>query len=160
MSMLLNLLRVTPAELPTSKTAARWKRASAPRPPTRTDLDKTWDDISYLLTGASATQTTHPLVSLLFSGQLLDEAQDVGSGPTHYLTPTQVASLHQQLAAISPAELRVRFEPARMLAQGVYPINWAEGEDALAYVLAGYATLRQAYAAAVQGGEGLLTWLS
>jgi hypothetical protein len=163
MGMLMNLLRVTPTELAAyqqDSDALETRIYAAAADPALTDLDKTWDGIIYLLTGAPVTQATHPLVSVLFSGQLLDVAQDLGYGPAHYLTPTQVAGLHPQLAAIDPAELRARFDPANMQAQGVYPDIWAEGEDALTYVLDGYETLRQEYATAAQRGEGLLTWLS
>ncbi len=165
MSMILNLLRVTPTELATyqqDSEALETRLDALAADPALTDLDKAWDGIIYLLTGAPITQAPHPhpLAKVLFSGQLLDEAQDLGYGPAHYLTPSQVASLHAQLAAIGPAELRTRFDPARMLAQGVYPDIWAEGEDALAYVLDGYQLLQEEYATAAQRGEGLLTWLS
>lgn len=66
------------------------------------DIDKTWDGIIFLLTGHGIASAASPLVRVLFSGQLIDEEQDLGYGPTHYLTPEEVVELSNEISTITP----------------------------------------------------------
>lgn len=53
------------------------------------EIDKSWEAIFYLLTGhpvAEMEEAKAPLSWVLFSGQVVDEAQDMGYGPAQYLT--------------------------------------------------------------------------
>lgn len=164
MSMIGNLLRVTDAELQTyladSTRLENRIYQDTGTDPALVDIDKTWDGINFLLTRDKLGQTSHPLAHVLLSGQLVDEAQDLGYGPAHYLTAAQVAELQPQLAAISRAELKRRFDPARMTALGIYPNIWDEGDDAFDYVADGFKTVQELYAEAAQRGEGLITFIS
>lgn len=164
MSMIGNLLRVSPAELETyladSTRLENRIYEDTGTDPAVEDIDKTWDGIIFLLTGQSLTQATHPLTRVLFSGQLVDAAQDLGYGPAHYLTPGEVAELAPQLTALSEAELRARFDPAKMTELGVYPTIWNEGEEAFEYVVGGFYTVQQLFVEAARKGEAVITFLS
>jgi hypothetical protein len=166
MSMIGNLLRVSNAELQTyladsSQLETRIYRDSG-TDPALVDIDKTWDGIVFLLTGNALSEGAHqhPLARVLFSGQLVDEDQDLGYGPAHFLRPEEVAELQPQLAALTVAELKQRFDPAKMTELGIYPNIWDEGEDAFEYVLGGFMTVQEHYAEAAQRGEGMITFLS
>jgi len=164
MGMISMLLRVSDAELQTyladsSQLETRiYQESGTGR--TLVDIDKTWDGIVFLLTGAGLSEAAHPLARVLFSGQLIDAEQDLGYGPAHFLRPEEVAELQPQLAAITVAELRQRFDPAKMTELGVYPNIWDEGEEAFDYVAGGFATVQEHYAEAAQRGEGMVTFLT
>ncbi|RTQ50309.1 DUF1877 family protein [Hymenobacter gummosus] len=162
--MIGNLLRVSPAELQAYRAdSARLEDRlyqGTGTDPALTDIDKTWDGLVFLLTGQPLSEATHPLARVLFSGQLVDEEQDLGYGPAHYLEPAEVAALQPQLAAIGAAELRKHFDPARMTALGIYPGIWAEGDDAFDYLADGFAAVQALYAEAAKRGEGMITFIA
>jgi Domain of unknown function (DUF1877) len=163
MGMIGNLLRVTDAELQAYRADSRRLEDRIYRTvndPALADIDKTWEGIVFLLTGEALADTSHPLVRVLFSGQLVDAEQDLGYGPAHYLTPAEVAALQPPLAAITGAELRQRFDPARMTELGIYPSIWDEGEEAFEYLAGGLATVQELYAEAARRGEGMITFIS
>lgn len=163
MSMIGNLLRVTDAELQTylaDSSRLEDRIYQHPDDPALVDIDKTWDGIIFLLTHDKLGETSHPLAHVLFSGQLVDEAQDLGYGPAHYLTAAQVAELQPLLAAISPAELKRRFDPARMSALNIYPGIWDEGDDAFDYLATGFATVQEQYTEAAHRSQGMITFIS
>ena len=164
--MIGNLLRVSSAELQayladSSQLEARIYQDSG-TDPALVDIDKTWDGIVFLLTGNALSEGAHqhPLARVLFSGQLVDEDQDLGYGPAHYLQPDEVAELQPQLAALTATELQSRFNPAKMTELGIYPGIWDEGAEAFDYLLQGFTTVQEHYAEAAQRGEGMVTFLS
>jgi hypothetical protein len=129
---------------------------------TRTDLDKAWHGIHWLLTG-SAHGGKEPLCYLLAGGEQVGKV-DVGYGPARALTSKQVESWNAALSQISQEELAGRFDPAAMLKADIYPEIWDrsinEEEDTLEYLLQYYISLRDFVAAARKEGSGLLVYLS
>ncbi|QES90887.1 DUF1877 family protein [Rhizosphaericola mali] len=125
-----------------------------------TDIDKSWDGIIFLLTGQSLANAEHNLVRVLFSGQLIDEEQDLGYGPAHYLTPKQVAELNTEISAITINDLKLKFNPQKMNELEVYPTIWDEGDDAFDYVADGFKTLQDVFAEATKKGEAIITFLN
>ncbi|MFV0388966.1 MAG: DUF1877 family protein [Pyrinomonadaceae bacterium] len=89
----------------------------------------------FLLTGQSLATSEHNLVRILFSGQLIDEEQDLGYGPAHYLTPEQVAELNNEISTITIADLKQNFDPKKMTEQEVYPTIWDEGEERMYLIM-------------------------
>src|SRR5215471_4886646 len=72
------------------------------------DIDKSWDAINFLLTGHALDtieQAEPPLSKIIFSGQVIDEEQDMGYGPAHYLTTEQVKEISAALSKISDSDL-------------------------------------------------------
>src|SRR6478609_11842389 len=104
MSMIGHLLRVTKPELDeylkdsSLLESSIYDEETDEENPNLVDLDKSWDGILFLLTGQNVVNTDHPLAKVLFSGQLIDEEQDLGYGPAHYLTPEQVKDLNSQIS--------------------------------------------------------------
>src|SRR5262245_2164605 len=98
------------------------------------EIDKSWEGILYLLTGQKLEALDHPLARVLFSGQCIDEEQDLGYGPGHYLTPEQVKEVDSALSKITVEELSKRFDPRQMTELEIYPDIW-EQEYSLKYLL-------------------------
>ena len=124
------------------------------------DIDKSWDGIIFLLTGQSLATAKHNLVRILFSGQIIDEEQDLGYGPAHYLTAEQVAELNGEISTITIADLKQRFNPERMNELEIYPIIWDEGDDAFDYLADGFLTLQNVFADATKNKEAIITFLN
>lgn len=137
MSMIGNLLRVTGAELDEylkDSSLLEDKIYDDEMENDRlVDIDKSWDGIIFLLTGQISATAKHHLASVLFSGQLIDEEQNLGYGPAHYLTPEQVAGLNNEISTITIADLRQKFNPGKMNELEVYPTIWDEGDDAIPF---------------------------
>ncbi|WP_267405410.1 MULTISPECIES: YfbM family protein [unclassified Chryseobacterium] len=166
MSMIGNLLRVTKAELEgylndSSLLEARlYGENENPDYQNPDDIDKAWDGILFLLTGDGISEINHPLTKVLFSGQLIDENQDLGYGPAHYLTPEQVVDLSKQIAEITVNDLKLKFDPEKMTELGIYPEIWAEGDDAFEYLADNFLVVQKMYAEAAKNGEGMITYLN
>ncbi|MCA5004840.1 YfbM family protein [Sphingobacterium sp. WQ 366] len=124
------------------------------------DIDKSWDGIIFLLTGEGLATADHNLVRVLFSGQLIDEDQDLGYGPAHYLTPELVAELNNEISKITIAELKQKFNPAKMTELEIYPTIWDEGDDAFEYIADGFLTMQKVFTDATKNGEAIITFLN
>jgi hypothetical protein len=164
MSMIANLLRVTKADLDAYLNDSSLLEESVYNDevenPNLVDLDKSWDGILFLLTGQNVANTEHPLAKVLFSGQLIDEEQDLGYGPAHYLTPEQVVELNAQIANISIVDLKQKYDPKKMNEIEVYPSIWDEGDEAFDYLAQYFKDLQQVYADAAKNGEAVITFVN
>lgn len=164
MSMIANLLRVTTSELEAYLKDSSLLEDSIYNDEADAenlvDIDKSWDGIIFLLTGQSLATAKHNLVRILFSGQIIDEEQDLGYGPAHYLTAEQAAELNGEISAITIADLKQRFNPERMNELEIYPIIWDEGDDAFDYLADGFLTLQNVFADATKNKEAIITFLN
>lgn len=164
MSMIGNLLRVTKSELEEYLKDSSLLEDKIYDDETESenlvDIDKSWDGIIFLLTGQSLATAEHNLVRVLFSGQLINEEQDLGYGPAHYLTPEQVAELNNEISTIIIADLKEKFNPEKMNKLEVYPAIWDEGDDAFDYVADGFLTVQNVFADATKNGEAIITFLN
>lgn len=124
------------------------------------DIDKSWDGIVYLLTGGSIQTAEHPLLRVLFSGQLIDEEQDLGYGPAHYLTPDQVTELSKELDAITREDLEKKYNAEEMTALEVYPSIWEDDKETFTYLADNFESIKALYADAADNGEAVITFLS
>ena len=164
MSMIGNLLRVTKSELEDYLNESSLLEDTIYDDETENenleDIDKSWDGIIFLLTGQSFATAEHKLVKILFSGQLIDEEQDLGYGPAHYLTPEQVADLNNEISKISLSDLKQKYDPKKMTELEVYPTIWDEGDDAFEYLAEGFTTIQNVFAEATKKGEAIITFLN
>lgn len=164
MSMIGNLLRVTETELENylkdSSLLEDQIYEDEKENENLVDIDKSWDGIIFLLTGQSLMTADHNLVRVLFSGQLIDEEQDLGYGPAHYLTPKQVLELNNEISTLTVSDLKQRYNPDKMTELEVYPTIWNEGDDAFDYILEGFLTLQNVFSEASKKGEVIITFLS
>ena len=168
MSMIANLLRVSSEELEAylKDSSLLEKRIYNDGEDLKlTDVDKAWDGILFLLTGQSIN-TFKPqganglsLAGIFFSEQFIDEDQNLGYGPAHYLTPGQVKELNSRIAAISSENLKKNYDPKKMIELEVYPNIW-DNEDEVNYLLENFEVIRSVYAEAVKENEGIIMFLN
>lgn len=128
------------------------------------DVEKAWEGLIYLLSGRGLNADDGPVQNLsrvIFSGQPVDDTQDLGMGPAHYLTPEQVLLATRELEQISADDLARRYDPVAMSKAKIYPDIWNTTDtNALDYVLEYFDVLKACYQAAAQEGEGMITFLS
>lgn len=164
MSMIFNLLQVTPAELEAFKedSAKLEDRiyAEGGDDENFTDIDKAWDGIIFLLTGKNFMQSDGPVMKAFFSDQLVDEAQDLGYGPAHYVTPQQVEEINVLFQATKEENLRVAFDPQKMMEAEVYPHIWDKDEELFDYILEYFDVLKERYAQAAAAGDAMITFMN
>ncbi len=167
MSMIANLLRVSNDELEeylndSSLLEDRvYNDESEDEDPYLIDVDKAWDGIIYLLTGQNASNSNHPLVSVFFSGQLIDQTQDLGYGPAHYLTPKQVKDINKIISEITTETLSKKYNPKKMSEMAVYPEIWEdEGDEALEYLISYFDEIKDFYSNAVKEKQAIISFLN
>lgn len=161
MGMICNMLRVSLSQLETylQDSELLANRIHAENDPQLYDIDKSWDGIIYLLTGSNSSDTTQFLSRIIFSGQLVDKNQDLGTGPAHYLLPAQVKDINDQIRGIDPASLKEKFNASAMKELGVYPNVW-DHEDAADYLIEYFETVQEIYASASANDEAIITFIS
>jgi len=126
------------------------------------DLDKSWEGIFYLLTGhgiAEIEDAKPPLSWTLFSGQIIDEEQDLGYGPAHYINADQVKELNTALDKITIDDLRKKYNGKEMNEAGIYPEVWDEAES-LDYVLDYFGQLKEFYKTAEKENKAVVTFVN
>lgn len=166
MSMIGNLLRVTNAELEAYLKDSSllensiYEEESEEGNPNLTDIDKSWNGILFLLTGQSLEDIDHPLARVFFSRQVIDEEQDLGYGPGHYLTSAQVKEVNAEIANLTTEEMKSRYDAKKMTELDVYPSIWDEGDDAATYLLDYFNTVKEVYAQASKNGEAIITFIN
>lgn len=169
MGMIGNLLRVTKAELDAyledsslleDKIYNDDVNEDEPENEKFVDIDKTWDGIIFLLTGQSLDTAEHRFTRILFSGQLIDEDQDLGMGPAHYLTPDEVVELNNEISIITAADLKQKFNPEKMNELQIYPSIWDEGDDAFDYLIEGFLSVQYIFAEAAKNNEAIITFIN
>jgi uncharacterized protein DUF1877 len=115
----------------------------------RTDLDKAWHGIHFLLTG-KAEEAPLPAGMLFSGGRAL-------AGSSHLLDPSQVADCHRYLSALPDEQIARAYDPDRMDELDIYPNIWRrDGNEALDYLLANLQTLRAVLRDCVDEGHGLV----
>jgi len=127
------------------------------------DIDKSWDALSFLLTGFGPSELKKaeaPLSWVIFGAQILDENQDLGYGPAGYLTSDQVSDLNNALNRIPISQLKENYDPAKMNELGIYPNFWENNEDEIDYLINHFIKLKEFYKISSLNGQAVITYLS
>lgn len=127
------------------------------------DIDKTWDAISYLLTGCGPSDLNSadpPISWTIFGSSVLDEKQDLGYGPANYLTAEQVKILNSELSKITAKDLAANFNANKMNQLGIYPNFWGEPEEEMDYIGKHFESLKLFYSTASNNGQAIICYLS
>ena len=127
--------------------------------PNLVDIDKSWEGILFLLTGQNLENSSHPLARILFSGQFIDDDQDLGYGPAQYLTSDQVKEVNAELSKITIDEISRNYNPKKMSELKIYPNIWDE-EDNLEYLTDYFKTVQEVYLEAARNNEAIITFLN
>lgn len=121
------------------------------------DIHKSWDGINYLLSNVDKTNSV--LSKLIFSGQILDENQDMGYGPAQYLTSNQVEEAGKALSMASEADLRKFFDSAEMNKAGVYPEPWQNNDDEIDWLIQYYNRIKEFYIQAANQKQAIIVYI-
>jgi len=131
------------------------------------DLDKAWDGVNYLLTGAAlqnhaqalkAGGTLFPLDFLIRNSRFVGNI-DVGYGQARTFSSAEMRVVHEAMKALTDDVFESRYKPDDMMAQAVYPEIW-DGDDAREYVLDAARSVREFVADCATKGCGCLIYLS
>jgi hypothetical protein len=117
-------------------------------------LDKGWHGVHYLLCGAAEPDST-VLGRAVMGGTEIGE--DFGGyGEARYFTAEEAAETARELARAGlEAEMKTRFDPARMSSTGIYPGGWdVTGGD---WLFEEFRKLRDFYADASAQGFAVVT---
>jgi hypothetical protein len=117
------------------------------------DLEKSWHVLHYLLTG-SASEAPAPLGNAILGGSEIGD--DLGYGPSRFLTPEQVREVSSALSSISKEDLANRFDLEAMMAANIYPVR---DESELGLAQEYFGELSRFYAAAAAAGNAMLLYL-
>lgn len=126
------------------------------------DIDKSWEAIFYLLTGypvAEIDNVNTPLSWILFSGQVIDEEQNMGYGPAQYITSEQVKQLNIELKKFTRKYLQQKYDGKKMNEAGIYPQIWDE-EESLEYALDNFELLKEFYQTAERENKAVITFIN
>ena len=161
MSMIGNFLQLSPDELaPLVADPSRTEALIYPddeEHENSIDVDKAWHGIHYLLTGDSWGGEP-PLANAVLGGTEIGD--DFGYGPARYLTADEVHAVAVALKDITPDAFRVRYVPAELTKNEIYPEIWSDpDDDAVGYLTTWYETLRDYYIDAAARGHAMLKYL-
>ena len=165
MSMIANFLRVSRAELEEYLKDSDllenrvYNEESNSEDSNPIDIDKSWEGILFLLTGQNFQTTHHPLARILFSGQIIDQEQDLGYGPAHFLTPEEVKDLNEKISKITTDNLRKKYDLKKMTELEIYPNNWEE-ENMSDYLIDYFEIVQEIFAEASKNNQAIITFLN
>jgi hypothetical protein len=119
------------------------------------DIEKAWHGLHFLLTG-TADEGEEPTCYLVRGGEDLDD-----EGHTRALRPEQVRRFADYLSALTPAELKRRYDPERMSKLAIYPDRiWmrpaSASESPLEWLLDCFSELREFMSRAAASGQGVI----
>jgi hypothetical protein len=86
----------------------------------RMDVDTAWHALHFLLCG-SAAPGPQPAAFVLGG---LPVGPDLGNGPARLFVPSEVRKIATVLALVNVQTLRLRFDPATLMAERIYPEQW------------------------------------
>jgi hypothetical protein len=129
----------------------------------KTELDKAWHGIHFLLTG-SVWDGGEPLCYLITGGEEIGDV-DLGFGPVRILRPKRVTDWSAALSAVSAEELSRRFNPHMMSSANIYPDIWKrqpefDEDDPLDYLLEYYRVLTSFVHQAKEQGKGIIIYIA
>jgi hypothetical protein len=154
-----NWMRVSPAELDQAR--GDLDRAYDLAETARNDedpgrwlaSDKAWQALDFLLTRRGVrTPIVHG------AEDFADDDVDWGYGRPRYLTPAQVATAADELAALTEEDLIQGVDPAELSRADIYPDLWDSVAD-LTWVAHFLPSVQQFFAAAAKSGDAVLCWL-
>lgn len=120
------------------------------------DLDKAWHGIHFLLND-DVWGGNEPLRFVVMGREEIGE--DIGYGPTRYLTSSEVKDISRTLSKISIESLIKKFDAERFKKADIYPSIWEE-EDAIDYLMEYYKELVDYYNDAAKNNNVMLVYLT
>ncbi|HWB93918.1 MAG TPA: YfbM family protein [Puia sp.] len=127
------------------------------------DVDKSWDALSFLLTGhtmENVNSATPRLSWTIFGNGTVDSEQELGYGPAKYLTSDEVQAVHRALSSLSVPELMNRYDAKELNSLHIYPEHWEDSSDCTAYLADYFEDLKAFYAKAALEHQAMIHLLT
>ncbi|GGB18693.1 YfbM family protein [Puia dinghuensis] len=127
------------------------------------DIDKSWDALSFLLTGhtlENVSSATPPLSWTIFGNGTVDPEQELGYGPAKYLTSEEVQAVHQAISSLSATALMERYDAEKLNAHHIYPEQWDDSSDWTTYLADNFEALKDFYAKAAIEHQAMILFLT
>lgn len=123
----------------------------------RMDVDTAWHALHFLLCGSSAPGP-QPAAFILGGTPVGD---DLGSGPARLFGPAEVRRIATALALVNVDTLRGRFDPAKLMAEGIYPQQWDRPGKANTFeaIAEAFDALKDLVTTTAQAEAGMITYL-
>lgn len=112
------------------------------------DVDKAWHGVHAVLTGTA--WDTDGLGQVVLGGEPF--GPDLGYGPPRTLRAGDVAAVASAMEALPVERFRTRIDLDELTRLDIYPAIWDEGDDAVDYLVHGYATIRSRFREAADAG--------
>ena len=127
--------------------------------PNVVDLDKAWDGIAWLISEERRDKPYMlPDPSLPSTQAIYGVDPEKGAGGIVFRNPpARVKRIAAALESLDEAQLRPFVQPARMLAEKVYPPLWNEGDHVFGFLLGHFEAHREVYRQAAKAGDGVVT---
>lgn len=125
------------------------------------DIHKSWDALSYLITGVPLHDIDKavPLLSwVIFGDEVIDENLDFGYGPARYLSNDQVKEVNAVLMDMSAEDLNKHFDPDKMTELEIYPGDWNEGEKQ--WLDRAFHQLKAFYKTSAENNQAVISYIS
>jgi hypothetical protein len=120
-------------------------------------LEKDWHAIHFLICGAA--EPGKSLLSQVVLGGTEIGDDDLGYGPARYFDTKQTADIAVELGRQTlEDEMRARFDPAKMAAEGLYPGGWEP--DEIDHLIKEFQKLRDFFADASAHGRIVVTCIT
>lgn len=127
------------------------------------DLEGVWHGLHFLFTG-TAWEGEPPASYLLRGGEEIGDADELGYAVLQALNPDRVRQFSAFLGGLSHAELKRRFDAARMMALEIVPEDWtravATDSEQVERLLRGYDELRGFVETTAGEGAGAVGYVS
>ena len=121
-----------------------------------------WHGLHFLFTG-TASEGVEPACYLLFGGEQIGDAEELGYYLLQALTPVKVQRFAQFLGSLSKEELERRYDPDRMTVLEIYPEIWSRpplhDNLSLEGLLDVYESLRTFIDATAKTGDGAIVYV-
>jgi hypothetical protein len=122
----------------------------------RISIDKAWHGLHFLLT-LSAEPTAEDASQVVMGGAEIGE--DLGYGPARYLDVEEVSRAAAVLQALTPGDLRLRYDASVMEELRIYPGGWDDAEN-LEWLLEAFAEVSTFYRGSAERGNAVLLYLT
>jgi hypothetical protein len=118
------------------------------------DVDKSWQGIHFLLTGAVVGGDA-PLAWAVCAPTAIGD--DVGYGPARVLMPSEVVEVSKALAPITADKMKRRCNWDVMNERQIYPRGWKIGDEA--YIAENFTQLKKLYESAARRRMAIVQWI-
>jgi len=125
------------------------------------DIEKTWNLIKYILTGATSP-TGNVLDNVMpMSFEMVVNDEDMGMGPASYIDSAKVKEMAKEMEKFTEDVFKSNIDAGKIIADEVYPIYEGEDENSIfEYAYPYFEMLKEYFKKASQEDKYMVFWLN